>query len=188
MAHATVDEEIYCLGGWTDLYVTQGTVNYINPTSQFVALDLQQQTWSSSSLPWTLPSAATTLNNIWMTVSRDKQRLIIWEQPKMAVSLYSLATNSWLPNYTLPPGTDRSWGSGVALDSTTGLLYASSAYKNGTAMIVYNPDTYTSSILDMPPASATVNIVHLIWYSLVWSTYRNSMLPLWWPTVSRASS
>ncbi|KAG9072223.1 hypothetical protein KI688_006447 [Linnemannia hyalina] len=178
MAYATVDEEtLYCLGGATDVNFT--TSYYSNPTSQFVALNLQQQTWSSSNPPWrTLPSAVVPQLGVWMTVSRDKQRLIIWDpwDPETTISFYSLATNSWLSNHTLPSDYGDTWGSRVALDPTTGLLYAPSASNNGTVMIVYNPDTYTSSFLNMPPASATVKIGNPAFYSLVWSTYRNSML------------
>ncbi|KAG0320981.1 Negative regulator of mitotic exit [Podila horticola] len=172
MAYATVDESaLYVLSGCS-------VIETCKTQTQFSVLNLTMQTWDNTGPPWqSLNTSITTQSGYyaWMTVSKDKQRLIVWDPVGSDISIFSLAAKSWLPRQDVPVDSRGLGGTRSALDPSTGLLYVPSGTSNGTMMVVYNTDTNVFSFLSMPSASGSI-FVNFSYYSLVWSMYRNSML------------
>ncbi|KAF8982747.1 hypothetical protein BGZ46_000728 [Entomortierella lignicola] len=173
MAYATVEgKALYVQGGRSGSAII----------NQFFALDLTQPSWNTSSPPWKALSTGTgsiiapTDMEHGMTVSKDNQNLIIWGF-KTGVSIYNIPTNTWTVNTPLPSGSSTNVdGIRIVTDPGTGIMYAPSGANQWVDMAkieINSNGTATVTAIPMPK-------VYVGWqtnyYSLVWSTQRNSML------------
>ncbi|KAF9109222.1 Acyl-CoA-binding domain-containing protein 5 [Mortierella sp. AM989] len=173
MAYATVDE--------TTFYVQMGILpGGAMSTNQFFSLDLTQPSWSSASPPWkNLGSISTKRQGPSdfgpsMTVSADKQNLIVWGGLFSEISVYDITSGSWSESFESPANSSPlKEGLKAVTDPSSGLVYIPSGANHGKDMMEYNPTAGTSRTLPMPSEFAGYGLAY---YGAVWSTQRNSIL------------
>lgn len=176
MAYIAVGEEVlYIHGGTAD-----GGLGGIN---QFFSLDLTQKTWNTSNPPWkSLPMGTGVLSSpsAWehtMALSKDKQSLIIYDSTPTApgVSVFNIVNGTWQQKHALPsnPLASDYYGLRSAVDPSSGLMYIPTGTKDNQTL-AYDPDSGSSSMLPNPEASIMNPVV--VFYSVVWSTVRNSVI------------
>ncbi|KAF9356245.1 hypothetical protein BGX26_005534 [Mortierella sp. AD094] len=113
-----------------------------------------------------------------MTVSNDKQNLIIWGRAS-GLSVYHIPNDTWISTTALPQGsTLQPEGLHAVTDPTTGLIYVPSGANNAQSMMQYDPSNPTVAVvLPMPSAlSDPVRKLGVSYYGSVWSTQRDSIL------------
>ncbi|KAF9174146.1 hypothetical protein BGX21_007622 [Mortierella sp. AD011] len=171
MAYATVDE--------STLYVQMGILpGGTMSTNAFYSLDLQSN-WNAANPPWkNLVSSSATQQapsgfGPSMTVSANNQNLIIWGGFFSNISTYDIETGSWSVNTQSPANSSPQMGLKAVTDSSSGLVYIPSGANQGNNMMEYNPTTGASRSLPMPSEFAGYGLAY---YSVVWSTQRNSIL------------
>ncbi|KAF9153846.1 hypothetical protein BG015_002514 [Linnemannia schmuckeri] len=172
MAFASVDERfLYIQGGLTEVGSDQ------TPASQFIALDLTVDSWSTSAPPWVWPQSLGVLpptsSGHSMTVARERDTLFIWD-PFQASAWwsYTIGANVW-NYYANSLNTTKQSGIKNGVDMNTGNVYIPSGNNNGLEMIMNTPGNPSVPTSPMPTALIPVPVVH---ESFVWSTYRNSFL------------
>ncbi|KAF9346920.1 hypothetical protein BGX26_001548 [Mortierella sp. AD094] len=171
MAYTTVDEEtLYIQGGGKDSSITS--------VNQFFALDLTHLSWNTSNPPWKALSlgsgtqAAPTDSEHSMTVSKDKQSLIIWGR-LTGISVYNITGGFWFAPSSMPLNSNILDGLQVVTDPGSGLIYIPSGAGKGLSMMQYDPSTGNNQVLPMPAQIANYSFKH---YSAVWSTQRSTIL------------
>ncbi|KAF9432761.1 hypothetical protein BGZ76_010356 [Entomortierella beljakovae] len=172
MAYATVDEKT--------LYIQMGlTPDGSFSTNQFFSLDLTVPNWNTDNPPWKdLVSSTTDLQapsdfGPSMTVSGDKQSLIVWGGYSSQISTYNIENGLWAPSIDSAPNlTPIRQGFQAVTDPNTGLVYVPSGADQGKAMVAYNPKTNVTQSLPMP---AELSGNGLGYYGAVWSTQKNSV-------------
>ncbi|KAF9997297.1 hypothetical protein BGZ80_001667 [Entomortierella chlamydospora] len=177
MAYASIDEKTF--------YIHGGEENKTGPgLNQFFSLDLTQSGWNASNPPWKAISlgsggvASPVDYQHSMTVSKDKQSLIIWGRAS-GLSVYHIPNDTWISTTALPQGsTLQPEGLHAVTDPTTGLIYVPSGANDAQSMMQYDPSNPTvAAVLPMPSTlSDPVRKLGVSYYSSVWSTQRNSML------------
>ncbi|KAK3835622.1 MAG: hypothetical protein J3R72DRAFT_451271 [Linnemannia gamsii] len=171
MAYTTVNNTLYVQGG---------SAQKIYWNSQFFSLDLTLSGWNTSSPPWkALPvgagvHSAPFENYHSMTATKDKKTLIVMGS-RTRISTYDFSTATWTNDSSFTAGTLMGGAKyPMDLDLTTGLIYIPSRANNGTAMMVYNHETRTSSIVPMYPSVVLPFRVNS--FTFVWSQLRKSFL------------
>ncbi|KAF9344568.1 hypothetical protein BGX26_004223 [Mortierella sp. AD094] len=168
MAFATIDEET--------LYIQGGASNG-SLTSQFFALDLTQSSWNTSNPPWkalTLGSgtqAAPIDDGHSMTISKDKQSLIVWGW-KTGISVFNITSGLWTPS-PMPSNSSLLDELRAVTDPGSGLIYIPTGANKGLNMMQYDPSTGNSQVLPMPAQIANYTFKY---YSAAWSTQRSTIL------------
>ncbi|KAG0051314.1 hypothetical protein BGZ83_003874 [Gryganskiella cystojenkinii] len=176
MAYTAVGEEV--------LYIHGGTANGgLGGINQFFSLDLTQKTWNTSNPPWkSLPmgTGVQSSPSAWehtMALSKDKQNLIIYDSTPTApgISVFNIANGTWQPKHALPsnPLASDYYGLRSAVDPSSGLMYIPTGTKDNQTL-AYDPQSGSSSMLPNPAASIMNPVV--VFYSVVWSTVRNSLI------------
>ncbi|KAG0018194.1 hypothetical protein BGZ80_007467 [Entomortierella chlamydospora] len=171
MAYATVDE--------STLYVQMGILpGGTMSTNMFYALDLQSN-WNAANPPWKNLVSSSTMQRApsgfgpSMTVSANKQSLIIWGGFFSNISTYDIETGSWSVNTQSPTNSSPQMGLKAVADPSSGLVYIPSGANQGNNMMEYDPTTGASRSLPMPSEFAGYGLAY---YSVVWSTQRSSIL------------
>ncbi|KAF9952847.1 hypothetical protein BGZ72_005879 [Mortierella alpina] len=175
-AYATVDEKtLYVQGGITS--IVNGSI--VGETNQLYALDLTRE-WNATNPPWTSVAVSTGTSPIlWghaMTYSKATNSLIVWSSfLKQALYTYSLTNNaSAVTQKPLPAKYSNFMKLKAVTDPNTGDVYVPSGMNNGTEMAVYHPNNGTFTSVAMASPMVMTNAV--AYYSVVWSTQRNSMI------------
>ncbi|CAO3563814.1 unnamed protein product [Mortierella alpina] len=174
-SYATVDERtLYVQGGITAL-----VNNSLTLTNQLYALDLTRE-WNASNPPWmSVAISSGTSPMMWghsMAYSKATNSLIVWSTAsKPALYTYSLTGNAATVIQKPLPGKHTGFIKLKAVtDPNTGVVYLPSGMNNGTEMAVYHPTNGTFTSVAM--ASPMVMTTAVAYYSVVWSTLRNSMI------------
>ncbi|KAF9983905.1 Multiple epidermal growth factor-like domains protein 8 [Mortierella antarctica] len=176
VAYTTVDEKT--------LYIQGGIISIVNgsvtgDTNQLYALDLTRE-WNATNPSWTSVAIGSgTSQVLWghsMTYSKATNSLIVWSTVlKPAVYTYSITSNaSTVTQKPLPAKHTGFMKLRAVTDPNTGLVYLPSGMNNGTEMAVYHPSNGTFTSVAM--ASPMVMTTAIAYYSVVWSTLRNSMI------------
>ncbi|KAF9350027.1 hypothetical protein BGX26_011745 [Mortierella sp. AD094] len=171
MAYATVDE--------STLYIQMGLLpGGTMATNAFYSLDLQSN-WNTANPPWKNLVSNSTMQQApsgfgpSMTVSANKQSLIIWGGFFSKISTYDIGTGSWSVSSESPSNSSPQQGLKAVTDPSSGLVYIPSGANQGNNMMEYNPTTGATRSLPMPSEFAGYGLGY---YSAVWSTQRNSIL------------
>ncbi|KAG0212086.1 hypothetical protein BGX28_006847 [Mortierella sp. GBA30] len=176
MAYTTVGEDV--------LYIQGGTADGgLNGVNQFFSLDLTQKNWNTSKPPWknlSLGNGIQAAPFAWehtMALSKDKQSLIIYDSTPRApgVSVFNIANGTWQTKRALPssPPVSDYYGLRSAVDPSSGLMYIPTGTKDNQTL-AYDSNLGSSLLLPNPAASVMNPVV--AFYSVVWSTMRNSVL------------
>lgn len=165
MSYATVDEKTFYIQGGSDGTSFNGTYS----------LDLTELTWLTSKPPWKTLSQGPDDFGHSMTVSSDKQSLIVWGR-LTGISIYNIASNTWKTRTALHvPPISRDFGRRSIADPNSGKIYIPAANES-QVMLSYDPATGVSSRLSMPP-ELSVNPGNTFQsFGAAWSTQRNSIL------------
>ncbi|KAF9931269.1 hypothetical protein FBU30_010498 [Linnemannia zychae] len=159
--YASDEKTLYIRGGST-------TVNPVNPTGQFYALDMTKS-WNTTDPAWqtiTSDSKATYYNSLALS---SPNQLIEWSlDPGMTIFNLSPPSGTSSP---YPSGLNRQFGMQIAVDPTTGMAGVPCAASNGTAMVTFKAGEWTITTVAMPTTGLAQRISH---YSFVWSSVRST--------------
>ncbi|KAF9999808.1 hypothetical protein BGZ79_006596 [Entomortierella chlamydospora] len=161
------------------LYIQGGSTSSQQSSAQFFSLDLATN-WSATTPSWkalSLGSGAQSApvdSGHSMSVSVDQNNLIFWGT-NTGVSTYSIPNDNWsVISSSQPAGLPASAGKYSTGDPKTGEMYKLTVTQTGTPIFIsYNTITNTTKTLSLPSDLTTRE---LRYYSMVWSTQRNSVL------------
>ncbi|KAF9376470.1 hypothetical protein BGX21_003479 [Mortierella sp. AD011] len=161
------------------LYIQGGSAGSQQSSAQFFSLDLTTN-WSATAPSWkalNLGSGAQSAPVDFghsMSVSADQNNLIFWGT-NIGISTYSIPNDNWsIISSSQPAGLPASAGKYSTGDPKTGEMYKLTVTQTGTPIFIsYNTITNTTKTLSLPSDLATKE---LRYYSIVWSTQRNSVI------------
>lgn len=164
-AYTTVDEKT--------LYVQGGNIGATS-TNQFYALDLTVQNFTASNPPWKALSLGAGGNNCpSMTLSANKQNLLVWNSPD--VYPYNMATNTWQISRNVEGASSGGDKVVTVADSTTGTLYALAGASGGSQMLTWAELSDNADTAPMPEVRKNINGT-ISRYAAAWSSVRGTLL------------
>ncbi|KAF9925917.1 hypothetical protein FBU30_004381 [Linnemannia zychae] len=150
---------------------------FIRQASQFFEIDLTPHLAGSGNLPKKHLSLVNgpvpELQGIYQPigVTSDSQSVISFN-PSGTVSSYSVGSNTWSPEVSMPAGTyEYEYRYSIPMtDPRTGVIYIQVKANNVTQMLAYNPATNTRTFIPMPLTYQPSD------YYMVWSQYFDGLV------------